>query len=121
VFFVVGQVVLYALGGTICSGTLHYFDGLFFASMANLLAVMMVYKFWDSITTEDLEFSVGAKVGNWDVKMPMGQYGGMEEYHDDANASTVASVSGMGKGGGNGRLAVSHQPPVIRHSYVDNL
>lgn len=28
----------------------------------------MVYKYWDSITAEDLEFSVGARgVGNWDI------------------------------------------------------
>lgn len=25
---------------------------------------------WDSITKEDLEFSVGSKVGMWDVKEP---------------------------------------------------
>ena len=28
----------------------------------------MVYKYWDSITKEDLEFSVGTKQGNWEVK-----------------------------------------------------
>ena len=67
-FFVVGQVVLYALSETICERAAHYLDGLFFATVCNLLAVMMVYKYWDSITTEDLEFSVGTKVGNWDVK-----------------------------------------------------
>lgn len=35
-------------------------DGLFFANTLILLSVMMVYKYWDSITKEDLEFSVGA-------------------------------------------------------------
>lgn len=29
---------------------------------------MMVYKYWDSITREDLEFSVGTKLNTWDVK-----------------------------------------------------
>ncbi|KAB8360937.1 hypothetical protein FH972_024669 [Carpinus fangiana] len=67
-FFVIGQVILYALGSHICSVAQHYLDGLFFATVCNLLAVMMVYKYWDSITTEDLEFSVGTKTGNWDVK-----------------------------------------------------
>lgn len=138
-FFVIGQTMLYALGEGICTGAQHYFDGVVFATVANLLAVMMVYKFWDSITTEDLEFSVGAKVGNWDVKQVKGmgvggmgggvygmqhqQYGGgyggdggdVSPYHDDVNASTVGVVGG-GKAKG-----LSSAPPVIRHSYVDNL
>lgn len=67
-FFVVGQVILYTLGESICERAQHYLDGLFFATITNLLAVMMVYKYWDSITTEDLEFSVGTKTGNWDLK-----------------------------------------------------
>ena len=66
--FVAGQVVLYAAGEKICEAAQHYLDGLFFATICNLLAVMMVYKYWDSITKEDLEFSVGAKQGNWEVK-----------------------------------------------------
>ena len=67
-FLVVGQVLLYVFGDTICEGVQHYLDGLFFATILNLLAVMMVYKYWDSITREDLEFSVGTKQGNWEVK-----------------------------------------------------
>jgi len=67
-FFVVGQVLLYAFSNTICNAVQHYLDGLFFATMCNLLAVMMVYKYWDSITKEDLEFSVGTKQNNWEVK-----------------------------------------------------
>ena len=31
---------------------------MFFSSLFTLLAVMMVYKYWDSITKEDLEFAV---------------------------------------------------------------
>ncbi|TEY76290.1 hypothetical protein BOTCAL_0060g00010 [Botryotinia calthae] len=67
-FFAAGQVVLYAFSTSICNAISHYLDGLFFASIANLLAVMMIYKYWDSITKEDLEFSVGIKQNNWDVK-----------------------------------------------------
>ena len=86
-FFVIGQVILYVFSETICEGVQHYLDGLFFATICNLLAVMMVYKvceakrwpnhivhmvdllqYWDSITREDLEFSVGTKQGNWEVK-----------------------------------------------------
>lgn len=85
-FFVIGQVILYVFSDTICDGVQHYLDGLFFATICNLLAVMMVYKvcclsaynnaisanrliqYWDSITREDLEFSVGVKQHNWEVK-----------------------------------------------------
>jgi hypothetical protein len=84
-FFVIGQVILYVFSGTICDSVQHYVDGLFFATICNLLAVMMVYKvrlryslsmrtmlmqeqYWDSITREDLEFSVGVKAHNWEVK-----------------------------------------------------
>ncbi|KAI0530303.1 chitin synthase export chaperone [Xylaria digitata] len=67
-FFVVGQVLLYAVSATICNNTSHYIDGLLFATVGNLLAVMMIYKYWDSITKEDLEFSVGTRMNNWEVK-----------------------------------------------------
>lgn len=43
-FFVIGQVVLYVFSNTICNAVQHYLDGLFFATVCNLLAVMMVYK-----------------------------------------------------------------------------
>lgn len=86
-FFVIGQVILYVFSDTICEGVQHYIDGLFFTTICNLLAVMMVYKvcdlinpvslclltsrqYWDSITREDLEFSVGVKQHNWEVKEP---------------------------------------------------
>ena len=67
-FFGIGQALLYAFSTTICQATSHYVDGLFFATTCNLLAVMMVYKYWDSITKEDLEFSVGTRMNNWEVK-----------------------------------------------------
>ena len=84
----IGQVILYVFSETICDGVQHYMDGLFFATLLNLLAVMMVYKvctslsyassrilaadivlqYWDYITKEDLEFSVGQRQNNWEVK-----------------------------------------------------
>jgi len=75
-FFIIGQVVLYVFSNTICNAVQHYLDGLFIATICNLLAVMMVYKYWDSITKEDLEFSVGTKVNNWEVKelLPEDEY-----------------------------------------------
>lgn len=42
--FVIGQILLYAFSETICDNVQHYMDGLFFATLLNLLAVMMVYK-----------------------------------------------------------------------------
>ncbi|CAK4034387.1 Chitin synthase export chaperone [Lecanosticta acicola] len=72
--FVIGQVLLYAFSETICNNVDHYLDGLFFATLLNLLAVMMVYKYWDFITREDLEFSVGQKQNNWEVKDPTPVY-----------------------------------------------
>lgn len=41
-----------------CQVAGHYLDGLFLTASMILLSVMMVYKYWDSITHEDLEFSV---------------------------------------------------------------
>ena len=43
-FFIVGQVMVYALSTEICEGASHYLDGLFIGTICNLLAVMMVYK-----------------------------------------------------------------------------
>ncbi|KAK9453643.1 chitin synthase III catalytic subunit [Dipodascopsis uninucleata] len=71
-FFVVGQILLYCFSPQLCSGMKHYLDGLFFATLCNLFGVMMIYKYWDSITKEDLEFSVGTKpygqANAWDQK-----------------------------------------------------
>lgn len=44
ILFIVGQVLLYVFSNTICNAVQHYLDGLFFATICNLLAVMMVYK-----------------------------------------------------------------------------
>lgn len=43
-FLIVGQVILYAISNTICRKVQHYLDGVFFTTICNLLAVMMVYK-----------------------------------------------------------------------------
>lgn len=44
ILFVVGQVILYVFSNSICMAVQHYLDGLFFTTICNLLAVMMVYK-----------------------------------------------------------------------------
>jgi len=66
--FVAAQAILFGFGNTICTAVKHYIDGLFFYSLCILLGVMMVYKYWDSITGDDLEFSVGNKAGMWELK-----------------------------------------------------
>lgn len=43
-FFVAGQVILYAFSNPLCNAIGHYVDGTFFATVCNLLAVMMVYR-----------------------------------------------------------------------------
>ncbi|KAI7869955.1 chitin synthase III catalytic subunit [Spinellus fusiger] len=72
-FFVIGQVLMYIFSVFICDQVKHYVDGLFFGTICTLLAVMMVYKYWDSITKEDLEFSVGSKQNVWEVKELLGE------------------------------------------------
>ncbi|CAO3612148.1 unnamed protein product [Mucor hiemalis] len=72
-FFTIGQVLMYVFSVFICDNTKHYVDGMFFGAICQLLTVMMIYKYWDSITKEDLEFSVGSKQNVWEVKELMGE------------------------------------------------
>lgn len=102
-FFAVAQILLFAFSVTICNAIKHYIDGLFFFTLCMLLSVMMVYKYWDSITKEDLEFSVGSKAAVWEVKDPLlagpGQDAFEEDnasaYHGAPPASLVGGVSGQ--------------------------
>lgn len=75
-FYAIGQLTLYMFSVRICDTAKHYIDGLFFGTICTLLAVMMVYKYWDSITKEDLEFSVGSKQNVWEVKELLGEEDG---------------------------------------------
>lgn len=60
---------------------------------------MMVYKYWDSITKEDLEFSVGSKQAVWEV-----------DYAPDQKL-LMEDGSGGGQPGGYGAYgAVGGQP-----------
>ncbi|KAJ1890790.1 Chitin synthase, class 7 [Kickxella alabastrina] len=73
VFFILGQVIQIFISDKICSAIKHYVDGVFFGTICTLLSVMMIYKYWDSITKEDLEFSVGGKGNVWEVKELMNE------------------------------------------------
>ncbi|RBQ95541.1 hypothetical protein VDGD_09595 [Verticillium dahliae] len=103
-FFVVGQVILYAFNTQLCQALSHYLDGLFFATICNLLGVMMVYKYWDSITREDLEFSVGTRMNNWEVK---------ELLPEDDRRTTVYADDPYGQGSGYDN---SYSPSPARYS-----
>jgi Chitin synthase export chaperone len=56
-FFTIAQVLLFAFSVTICNAIKHYIDGLFFFTLCMLLSVMMVYKYWDSITVSHITSS----------------------------------------------------------------
>ncbi|RDW76636.1 chitin synthase export chaperone [Aspergillus mulundensis] len=90
--FIAGQVIMYAFGDVICDNVQHYLDGLFFATFCNLLAVMMVYKFWDYITKEDLEFSVGIKPNNWEVKELLPEEDRRTMVYQDTNSEYAGSM-----------------------------
>jgi len=130
-FFTVAQVVLFAFSVTICHAVKHYIDGLFFFTLCMLLSVMMVYKYWDSITKEDLEFSVGSKAAIWEVKDPLlaagggnvaGGYGGYNggynggartaegEHWDDDNSQYHAQGSLVGGVGGEQYYSHGYPP-----------
>jgi len=110
-FFTIAQVLLFAFSVTICDAIKHYIDGLFFFTLCMLLSVMMVYKYWDSITREDLEFSVGSKAAVWEVKDSLLAGGAGTEYGEEDtvsnyNGGTPASFVGGMSGGslyGNGK------------------
>ncbi|CAG8507513.1 8639_t:CDS:2 [Scutellospora calospora] len=82
-FYIIGQVILYLFSVKICDTAKHYIDGLFFGTICTLLGVMMVYKYWDSITKEDLEFSVGSKQNVWEVKELLEDDQGYANYNNN--------------------------------------
>ncbi|KAJ5499565.1 Chitin synthase III catalytic subunit [Penicillium expansum] len=89
IVFIIGQVLLYQFSDVICNNVQHYLDGLFFATFCNLLAVMM---FWDSITKEDLEFSVGVKPNTWEVKEHLSEEERRTTVYPDNNSEYAGSL-----------------------------
>ena len=74
VVFLLSSVAAAGISTEFCRFAGHYIDGLFLSSSMGLLAVMMVYKYWDSITHEDLEFTV--TVHNlWSINKRFGKEG----------------------------------------------
>lgn len=59
VLFALGQIFEYAISSHICSGTSGKIDGALFETLFTLLAVVMVWIFWSSITEDDWPMPVG--------------------------------------------------------------
>jgi uncharacterized membrane protein YgcG len=101
-FFVAGQVILYGFSVTVCEAVQHYIDGLFFATLCILFSVMMVYKYWDSITKEDLEFSVGSKQAVWEVKDALLRNDELDDEMNSRNNSNLNGGTMAGSGSNSG-------------------
>ncbi|CAD6572105.1 MAG: Chitin synthase, class 7 [Tremellales sp. Tagirdzhanova-0007] len=99
-FYVIGCVLLFAFSTKICDAVSHYIDGVFFFSLCMLLSVMIIYHYWDSITKEDLEFSVGSKQAVWEVKDPL--LAANPEYAEDDTQSAFRGAGGSLVGGYGG-------------------
>lgn len=69
--FIMGIGTIALFSPNICQLTSHYIDGMFLSSCFFLISVMMVYKYWDSITCEDLEYAVGTSDPIWHLKNSM--------------------------------------------------
>ncbi|KAA1107514.1 Chitin synthase, class 7 [Puccinia graminis f. sp. tritici] len=108
-FFVVGLVLIYGFSLTICSAITHYVDGLFFSQLCFLLSVMMVYKYWDSITKEDLEFSVGSKQAVWEISSKEALLSGMGSHSQTGGAREGREGGGLGGGQGTPEEADYYQ------------
>lgn len=59
VLFAIGQVFNYVVSSYICEGTAGKIDGALFQTLFTLLAVVMVWVFWSSITEDDWPMPVG--------------------------------------------------------------
>lgn len=59
VLFALGQVFNYTISRYICDGTNGSIDGALFETLFTLLAVVMVWIFWSSITEDDWPMPVG--------------------------------------------------------------
>jgi hypothetical protein len=101
-FYCLGQVILFIFSDHVCHAIDHYIDGIFFSEFCVLLSVMMLYKYWDTITKEELEFSVGSKTAAWDIKDSSLAHGSTEaltDHNDGAYLPPSASFMKDGKAG----------------------
>ncbi|ORX93852.1 hypothetical protein K493DRAFT_284322 [Basidiobolus meristosporus CBS 931.73] len=96
VSFVAANVISSWVSKVICTNTNHYLDGPFFTVIFNMFAVMMVYKYWDSITKEDLEYSYGDNIYNWEVQELLGAEDDSDfQYEFDGSSTGGSSIRGQ--------------------------
>ncbi|OMH82015.1 Chitin synthase export chaperone [Zancudomyces culisetae] len=105
-----GQAIQYALSISICVAIKHYVDGMFFGSICTLLSMMMIYKYWDSITKEDLEFSVGGKGNVWEVKDLINVDDEFAPYAGKVNSSTYGYTNEYNTASHPSVVAKPHAP-----------
>eukprot|EP00835_Amoeboradix_gromovi_P005464 NODE_515_length_7357_cov_0.487875.p3 type:complete len:306 gc:universal NODE_515_length_7357_cov_0.487875:1037-120(-) len=55
-FFAISLIMLVTSSGICTQNGNHYVDGIFFSTVFNLLSVMMIYKYWDSLNQQEVEF-----------------------------------------------------------------
>lgn len=83
VFYLASIAANFAFSTQICDMSKHYVDGMFIGNICSLLAVMMVYKYFDGITREDLEFAVGERNHEWNIKDPLLSDSAMAQLNND--------------------------------------
>jgi hypothetical protein len=71
-------------------------------------------QYWDSITKEDLEFSVGTKQGNWDVKEALLEPISATEDHRD-RSSFYGAPGGRGSLYADSSMSLDYQPQLPAH------
>lgn len=70
-FLACSMMVIVGFSNHICHIAKHYLDGMFFGSLFLLMSIMMLHKYWDSITMEDWEFNLGGAPHIWHVQNTM--------------------------------------------------
>lgn len=93
-WFAMGMALMWGLGVPICRATQHYLDGMFLMEICNLFSVMMIYKYWDTITREDLEYALPH------VPVAMSESSPREEEAFLKGGSVRGRLSGSGSGDG---------------------
>jgi len=67
IFFMLAQTVTFFLSESICESTKHYIDGNFFGTLCLGLSMMMIYKYWDTVTEDQDEVGVVGRPDDWKV------------------------------------------------------
>lgn len=66
-FFLLSQAFTFLLSERICESTRHLIDGNFFGCLCLCVTVMMIYKYWDTVTEDEDEVGVIGRDDDWYV------------------------------------------------------